>query len=209
MTTSSTNDDDKKPEGTFEFIVRRALEPDNHPDTAERTGIQTNELRDEKSKWKEYCKQKNKEEDLIERYCYDIRGESPDYEITFEDMIKIRREGDQAARMSEKFDDINRQRRLIQNKPEGMTTKQWIKENKRKRLLLKEQMKQEQLDSHLESSKNPLSLFVNTLEKVGCRCKADQMRRGIFCDTCRLIVKVNEYTLDLFNRASKGRTSDT
>jgi hypothetical protein len=207
MTTTSTNNDDKKPEGTFEFIVRRALEPDDHPDNAKYTAIQTNELREEKRKWKEDCRRKNKEDDLIERYCYDIRGESPEYESTFEEMIKIRRAGDQAARMSEKFYETAGQRSLIRNKPEGMTTKQWINEKRRQKLLLKEQMKQEQLDSDLESSKNPLSLFVNRLEKVGCRCKAEQMRRGIVCDTCRLIVKVHEYTLDLFNRASQGRTS--
>jgi hypothetical protein len=36
---------------------------------------------------------------------------------------------------------------------------------------------------------------------------AEEMRRGIFCDTCKLIVKVNDYMMDLFKMASQGRTT--
>lgn len=59
----------------------------------------------------------------------------------------------------------------------------------------------------LETDKNPLNLFLERLAKVGCRCEAEQMRSGEFCDTCKLVAKINEFTLDLFKRAAQGRTS--
>jgi hypothetical protein len=39
-----------------------------------------------KREWKDWQEKLRKEEDPIERYCYDIRGERADYEITYEIM---------------------------------------------------------------------------------------------------------------------------
>jgi hypothetical protein len=92
-------------------------------------------------------------------------------------------------------------------KPDGMTKLQWQKEIRNKKRLIIEQRKQGQSDWNLKQNLTPFQLFSNRLDKISCRCEAEEMRAGRFCDTCKLIVKINEYTLDLFKRASQGRTS--
>ena len=39
--------------------------------------------------------------------------------------------------------------------------------------------------------------------EIGCRCQVEDMRQGVFCDTCRLLVRVHKYMLDLFKEAAK------
>ena len=43
-------------------------------------------LKQKKREWKDWQEKQKKEEDPIERYCYDIRGERAAYEITYEEM---------------------------------------------------------------------------------------------------------------------------
>ena len=82
----------KKPEDVVCFIVRRALEPDNHPNTATKLRIQTGAVQREKKEWLDYCKEQLKEEDPMERYCYDIRGIEPEYDLSFEEHLKYEQE---------------------------------------------------------------------------------------------------------------------
>jgi hypothetical protein len=93
------------------------------------------------------------------------------------------------------------------NKPDGVTKMQWQKESRNIKRLIIEQRKQGQADWNLKRNLTPLQLFSKRLDKISYRCEAEEMRAGRFCDTCKLIVKINEYTLDLFKRASQGRTS--
>ena len=93
------------------------------------------------------------------------------------------------------------------NKPmEGMT-KEEQKEERRKRRLVREERKQLESDRNLEYCGTPLRLLSERIDKIGCECEAEQMRQGRFCDTCKLLVKVNDYILDLFKRESEGRGS--
>jgi hypothetical protein len=50
-------------------------------------------------------------------------------------------------------------------------------------------------------------LIEKRIRKLRCECEAEKMRQGIFCPTCRLLVKVNDYLLDLFKDAAEGRSS--
>jgi hypothetical protein len=145
-----------------------------------------------------------KEEDPLERYCYDIRGERAAYEITYEEMKE-----NMAANVmhmiaiEEQERDVERQ----PTKPDGMTKLQWQKESRNKKRLSAEKRKQGQSDWNLKRNLAPLQLFSKRIDKISCRCEAEEMRAGRFCDTCKLIVRINEYTLDLFKRASEGTTS--
>ena len=91
-------------------------------------------------------------------------------------------------------------------KPEGMTNKQWSKEKRKTKRLKREERNQEEADRMLELQ-SPHRLFRQRVDKIGCRCEAEEMRRGIFCDTCKLMRRANEYMLDLFKNTSQGRTS--
>lgn len=201
---------EEKEENVFDFIVRRALEPDNHPDTARTIKIPTKEqvLQQQEENWLQYC-QRLRREDPIERYCYDIREEVADYEISFKEHLRQEEEREHRIkiRLVEEAKDIRLARDFLTNKPSGMTKTQWTKEKRKRKRLDKEEMNRQQLDSNLKQYGSPLSLFSKRLKKIGCRCEAEAMRRGIFCDTCRLLVNVNRYMLDLFKNTSQGRTS--
>jgi hypothetical protein len=77
---------------TLDFIVKRAQEVEYQPEFNKKHAVvqtlglqeQKEELQQEKKKWVEYCERERKEEDPIERYCNEIRGEVPEYEKTFE-----------------------------------------------------------------------------------------------------------------------------
>jgi hypothetical protein len=201
---------DEKGENVFDFIVRRALEPDNHPDTARTIKIYTKEqLQQQENDWLEYCQRLRREEDPIERYCYDIREEVADYEISFREQLRLEGESEHQSKVRwiEEAKDIRIARDFLRKKPEEMTKTQWTKEKRKRKRLEKEEIKQQQTDSNLKQYGSPLSLFSKRVKKIGCRCEAEAMRRGIFCDTCRLLVKVDGYMLDLFKNASQGRTS--
>jgi hypothetical protein len=138
------------------------------------------------------------------RYCYDIRGELADYEITYEEM----RENIAASvKAMIAIEDQKRDAERQPTKPDGMTNLKWQKESRNKKRLIIEKRKQGQSDWNIKRNLTPLQLFSKRLDKISCRCEADEMRAGRFCDTCKLIVKINEYTLDLFKRASEGTTS--
>lgn len=94
-----------------------------------------------------------------------------------------------------------------QKPPEGMTKTQWEKEKRRVRRELREEEKQRESDWHFKCNNSPQRMFINMVEKVDCRCEAEEMRAGKFCDTCILISKVKQYMLDLFKDGAEGRSS--
>jgi hypothetical protein len=196
---------------TFDFIVRRALEPEYQPDyIEEKTVVQSlglqeakKALLEQKRKWLEHCKEQKKQEDPIERYCYDIRGEIADYEMSFEEHQK---EIEESWQMREATLKEEQDAQTTGVKTQGMTNKEWSKEKRKKKRLKREERNQEEADRMLERQ-SPHRLFIQRVVKTGCRCKAEEMRRGISCDTCKLIRRVDENMLDLFKNASQGRTA--
>jgi len=55
--------------------------------------------------------------------------------------------------------------------------------------------KQHEKDRELEQQATPFVLLSKRLEEIGCECEGERIRvAGEYCDTCRLLVKVNEYT---------------
>jgi hypothetical protein len=143
------------------------------------------ELEQERKKWLDYCASQKRKEDPIEKYCYEIREEMPDYELSYEEYQK-------------EVNKRRKERQEILNKENQAPT------DKRSRQLQREEAKQERLDFRLEEN-SPFHIFLDRVEKISCRCKAEAMRQGIYCDTCRLIVKINEYMLKIFKDSAQGR----
>jgi hypothetical protein len=54
----------------------------------------------------------------------------------------------------------------------------------------------------------PIRVFKKRIGETGCKCEGEHIRvAGEYCDTCRLIVKVDEYMMNIFRNAAQGRTS--
>jgi hypothetical protein len=63
--------------------------------------------------------------------------------------------------------------------------------------------KNQRLQSNKElESKSPFHLLSKRIEKVGCNCVAEEMRQNHYCNTCVLLVRVNEDLEDRFRIAS-------
>jgi hypothetical protein len=80
-------------------------------------------------------------------------------------------------------------------------------EERKKRRLVGEERKLGKSDWNLKYHGTPNHLIEKRIRKLRCECEAEKMRQGIFCPTCRLLVKVNDYLLDLFKDAAEGRSS--
>lgn len=88
----------------------------------------------------------------------------------------------------------------------GMSKSKWEKERQHKRRLLRDIRKLYDSDSELEWNVSHFRMFTkDIINKIGCECKAEQMRIGIFCKTCQLIHKLQNYTLNLFKDTAEGR----
>ena len=148
--------------------------------------------------WKE-SQEQAKQEDPIERYCNTIRGITPDYEISYEESVKMQEEN-----WNYREKNLEKERESW-NKPIDGMAKTEKEQERRKRRLVREERKQLESDRNLEYHGTPSRLLSKRVDKIGCECEAEQMRQGIFCDTCKLLVKVNDYILDLFKRESEGR----
>ena len=47
--------------------------------------------------------------------------------------------------------------------------------------------KQEKLQAKADvalRSKTPIRMLENTIRQIGCRCQVEDMRQGVYCDTC-------------------------
>ena len=196
---------------TFDFIVKRAHETQYQPDFIEKNAVvqtlgiqeQKEELQRKKKEWVEYCERKRKEEAPIERYCYEIRHELPDYQLTFE---RYEKKAERVWQVREDIAKKEEEQNTMYLKPEKMTDKEWDKERRKRKLLEKEIIRERESNEKLEQQ-SPFHLFVHMIDKIGCKCKAEEMRKGIFCETCKLLVKVHTNMLEQFKNASQGRTT--
>lgn len=142
----------------------------------------------------------------ILNYAHKIRGSQPYYAGTYEE-YKERQEKSRKVRDAniKALSDSNSAElsNLCGNKE--ITT--WLKNMKHHRREQKEEKKGRLANNKLKYEYNPARLLQKTIDKVGRRCEAELMRQGIFCETCRLFVRVNEYMLSLFKDGADGRSS--
>jgi Rad51 len=62
---------------------------------------------------------------------------------------------------------------------------QWLKHLKNQRRLEKQRRQEAQADWKLRMNA-PIHLLEKTIREIDCRCEPEDMRQGVFCDTCRL-----------------------
>lgn len=195
------------PDDVFNRIIDNAQDPNYNkpqglnPDWYKPTLQRIEEQRQKIIEWNQYCDERKQKETQIERYCNQILGVKPDYEMTFEENSRLEQENwnDRCKGM----DEYHQERDFIHEKPDGMTVKEW----KEKKRLIKLERKQKERDLELEITSTPNWIIVETIQKVKCDCMAEGLRNGVMCDTCKLLVKVNEYMMNLFKDAAEGRST--
>jgi hypothetical protein len=166
--------------------------------------------------WKEENERlRNKEtKNPIIGYCDKIRNEIPEADLTwqqYQDRDAAMKEavGLVSRKISDAFDNPPEDPEQVYKRtgkyPDGSkNTTQWLKHLKNMRRLEKQQKLEAKADVVLRS-KTPIRMLENTIMEIGCRCQVEDMRQGVFCDTCRLLVHVHKYMLDLFKEAAKTR----
>jgi hypothetical protein len=60
------------------------------------------------------------------------------------------------------------------------------------------------VDDALEDH-TPFRILGSKLDKIGCDCKTDDLRNGIVCNTCKLLLQVDSYMMDLFKNVATER----
>jgi hypothetical protein len=155
---SDKNDNNKYEESTFDFITRRAAEL-NHDYSVlgtQKHYVTKAEPAKQKKEWEENCKimrEQAKKEDPIVKYCDDIRGIKPYYELSFEEMQELEAENNEERK--------HRMDELITSR--FTDNKRSAKEERKQYRLDKNQQKK---DRQLENT-TPIRLFEDRLWKVG------------------------------------------
>ena len=199
-----------KQDDPFDFIMTRSKELAQGYDDA----LITPEMRrkqeiEEKEESRQYfentIKKRKQTETELQRYCREIREEVPDWDLTFEEYYKEEKEWQRIK--SKRFDAEQQKDRELDdsNKPKGITDKEWKKQKKRLRKVRREENKQRELDYRLRTHSTPWAMLLDQIVTIHCRCEAQGIRQGHFCDTCKLLVKVNEQLIRLFKDSAQGR----
>jgi hypothetical protein len=153
-------------------------------------------------------KARNKKISPIEHYCNVIRNITPNYELTYEEYKELGNKSEE-YRNKLRDEDIKRNKILHDKipKPEGINKTKWERQQRRIRRMVREEIRQEEKDSELELHSTPSYLFSKVIDEIGCECKGEEIRAGNYCNTCKLLVRVNEYLHHLFKAASQGRST--
>jgi hypothetical protein len=177
------------------------------------------------------CKEKREHNEWIERngrlrikesknpiisYCYKIRNEIPETEETWqqykEDEAAAKENvGLYAQRITDLIENPRENPEVIFKRtgkyPDGSKNKtQWLKHLKNHRQLEKQRRQEAQADWKLRMNA-PIHLLEKTIREIRCRCEPEDMRQGVFCDTCRLLVLVHKYMMNLFKEAAESKRS--
>ena len=88
-------------------------------------------------------------------------------------------------------------------KGEGITKTQRIEEIRKKiKVLVDERKERKREVDRPVFEKSPKEMFLMAIEQIDCECETDSI-----CETCKLLNKAWEYTIQLFKYATEGRSS--
>jgi hypothetical protein len=168
----------------------------------------TKEMR--RIEWQKECEEEKKSRmlDPIRYYAEQIRNEEDYYSLTLEEKEAWDKESwDYRIELS---DQEIAERKAVHGgikKKEGMSDEEYKKlRNREYRRKTIQDNKQHKADRAIKE-KTPWNILYHKLWSISCRCTAEEMRQGIFCETCILLKKVDNYMLDLFKNAAEGRSS--
>jgi hypothetical protein len=152
-------------------------------------------------RWMQEAKAKEKE---ITRLCHKINGTQPDYDMNPVEYYKESRKRYQ-ERIRTFEDEMEREEKERSSssggggggdgKPKNMTVKQWKEFKKRRRRERKEMEIQETADRTI-LQKTPRYVLAHKLANdFECDCMPEEMRRGVFCRACKILIEVDEYMM--------------
>lgn len=161
-----------------------------------------------KKAWEELRASYRKEETyLITHYVSQIRNDVDYWDQSFEEMEESKREEAYWNERS-KIDytiPVIEYEEFRENKPEGMTDKEYEKKKKELRKLALQDKKERETDRVIEEH-TPYWIFHDKVSAIKCECRAEDLRRGIYCKTCKLVLKVDKYMMELFKDSAQGRS---
>jgi len=195
------NYSNKEADKTYGSIMDKAMQYGKEIDRLH-VGTYAYEIKQARIDFKEECEYEKKNETEVERLCNKIKGIKPIYEMTFEEYWKALKERSKIR--NEIAHELMYGRKILHKQPIGMTKKQWIEAKRKLRRQQKEDNAKLRADEAIERT-TPIRLFDKKLTEMyhACDCDADEMRQGIFCDICKIVLKVDEYTMTLLKREAE------
>jgi hypothetical protein len=194
-----TESEDKDKEAAFGFIVDKAMQYGKEIDEGLHVEPYAYEIKQARADFKSECEYLKREETEVERLCDKIKGIKPIYEMTFEEYWKALKECDR-IRNEEMHHEMYGDK-ILHKQPIGMTSKQWTEAKRKLRRQQKEDNAKRRADQAIERT-TPIRLFDKKLTDMyhACYCDADEMRQGIFCDICKIVLKIDEHAMTLLRR---------
>ena len=85
-----------------------------------------------------------------------------------------------------------------------MSEEEWLK-RKREILARRKQVHIEYKTDGIIMTRTPWWIFHQKVMAIWCDCRPEQVGRGIYCKSCKLILKADKYMMELFKDAAEGR----
>jgi hypothetical protein len=153
--------------------------------------------------------ERDEREHGTERYIHDLEeaGKRIDERLTFDNRNTTNKAEFTNYFRKEHIEDVNTGK-ITNAQFNEQLEEEWNYIRHRKRADI-EARKERDRDFNFESRNSPFYRYqYDILDKIGCKCHKENMRlTGKICKTCKLMLKVREYTLTLFKDAAQGRSS--
>lgn len=163
-----------------------------------------------KQAWEDKRAQYQKEETyLIKRYVSQIYNKVDYRDQSYEDLeeseARSKRREEENKNTETKLDRIFKEDSILSKKPEWMSEEKWLK-TKQEILARRDQEDIEYKTDRVIIRHTPWWVFHQKVTAIWCDCRPEQMRRGIYCKTCKLVLKADKYMMELFKDAAEGRS---
>jgi hypothetical protein len=162
-----------------------------------------------KKEWKENIEKRRKDPNfLLKHYCYEIRNEVDPCDETFEEYVERLEESWKSRQEDHKLEIAlsNHKYALLNHnqKPKGMSNAEYNAKRKELRRQRRQENKERKADQAIEHN-TPFWILWNKIRIISCQCKAEGLRQGIYCDTCKLLLISDNHMMDLFKDVAQGR----
>lgn len=162
-----------------------------------------------RKEWKEDIEKRRKDPNfLLKHYCYEIRNEVDPCDETFEEYSERLQESWKSRQEEHKLEiDLSNKKYALLNrnqKPEGMSNAEYIKKRKELRRQLIQGNKDHKTDEAIRHT-TPYHILSDTIDAISCECETEQLRQGIYCDTCRILKKIHTNLMDMIKDVAQGR----
>jgi hypothetical protein len=97
---------------------------------------------------------------------------------------------------------------FLDRKPPRMTDAEYVKKKRELRKVIRQEHKESEADSTLRMNTPSRIHADKAMYGIAfyCECTAENLRRGIYCGPCKLMLKVDDYMMRLFKDAAEGRS---